>query len=205
MLNAEIFAAEFAGLCEVFDRQPTKALASAYYETLCDMSDEQFKSAILAVMKTQKFSKLPLPAEIRESICASKSVALVALDKAERAIERHGSYCAVVFDDPVIHMVISAMGGWARFCCPSNYGDDQEWHWKQKEFVSLYETFSKHPHVEVPLVLVGLGDTHFDRNGQIIPILPKFIGDKRAVIEWQGAKRKHKSITHIAITPDGPA
>ena len=186
MLSREQFAIEFAGLCEVFERTPTDGLINAYYNSLCDLTDKQFVEAIASVLRTRKYTKLPLPHEIREGIMEdAQSSAIIALDKAEKAIERHGSYTSVIFDDPVIHMVVRSMGGWPRFCCPAAYGDDQEWQWKQKEFIRLYDTFSKRPVAECPPVLSGIADIENSSAGRLEWLSkPKIVGDERKALAW---------------------
>lgn len=168
----------------MFERKATDALLDIYYQALSDLSDDKFKEAISSVVRSKTFHKLPLPGEILDAISSDESEALLALQKAEYAISRHGSYSTVRFDDPVIHMVITAMGGWSRFCSPSTYGDDQEWHWKQKEFIQLYNTFLKNPRGNVPSQLSGICDTHNASNGHgdfQMPIM--VIGDKNKALD----------------------
>lgn len=197
MLSREKFRTEFAGLCEVFDREPTKALAHAYYEALNDLTDDQLSEAVAFVLRTRKYTKLPLPSDIREAITGDiQSAAIIALDKAEKAIERHSAYRSVQFDDPVIHMVISAMGGWYKFCCPAVYGDDQDWHWKQKEFKSIYVAFSQRPIAECPVVLFGILDTENSARGIDITRAPEQIGDRKKIEQWTQA-------VSLGLTSDG--
>lgn len=190
MLNYDLFVKSMAGLCELFERQQTDALLDIYYQALSDLTDDQFRQGIAAIVRGKKFNKLPLPGEILDAVGGNQSAALLALDKAERAVEKHGSYSAVIFDDPVIHMVIANMGGWPRFCAPSSYGDDREWHWIQKEFVKLYEAFSKSQRSEFPTVLVGLSDTSYVRNGETVVVPPKIIGDQQKALEWTEARKQ---------------
>jgi hypothetical protein len=170
---------------------PTKEKMEVYFRALSDLSIEQIDVAVINLLNSRTITTtFPVPAEIRAAIGVdAKSFALIALNKAERAVELHGSYCAVVFDDPVIHMVIRTMGGWAKFCCPAVYGDEQDWQWKQKEFISLYETFSKNPRADCPRILVGLGDTSYTRDGELILIAPEYIGDKLKAMAWSSVKK----------------
>ena len=196
MLSHEKLRTELAGLCEVFDREPTKALAHAYYEALNDLTDDQLTKAVAVVLRTRKYSKLPLPSDIREAITGDVgSAAIIALDKAEKAAATHGSYKSVQFDDPVIHMVISAMGGWYKFCCPAAYGDPQDWHWKAKEFKSIYETFSHRTTAECPIVLYGLSDTNNGASGsQGLGRPPVQIGDQKKIGQWTDEAKKNRQI-----------
>lgn len=170
----------------------SKEKAEVYFRVMEDMTIDQVEQAVYRLLRERKItSTFPVPGEIREYSSNGESAAIVALDKAEKAIERHGSYSSVTFDDPVIHMVIVSMGGWPRFCCPSVYGDDQEWHWKQKEFVKLYEAFSKNPRAECPIVLFGILDTENSAAGRLEWISkPRIVGDVRLALEWTEARTK---------------
>ncbi len=202
----EKFARLMATLAETFgNTSPSEQKIEIYYRALSDLTIEQVDAAVINLVKTRTItSTLPVPAEIRDVLGAGKGDALLALKKAENAVERHGSYTSVVFDDPVIHMVIASMGGWPKFCCPSAYGDDQQWQWKQKEFMSLYEAFSKNPKVECPLQLSGICDSYNSANGFDKYISkPAIIGDERKAIEWQeqhAQKRIEKGTS--ALIPD---
>lgn len=192
MISREKFKAEFAGLCEVFEREATTALIHAYYEALKDLTDDQLTQAVATILRTRKYTKLPMPADILEAITGDvQSATIIALDKAEKAIERYGSYRSVQFDDPVIHMVISAMGGWYKFCCPAAYGDEQDWHWKQKEFKDIYAAFVRRPTAECPLVLYGLCDTENGASGSTgLNRPPELIGDRKKIEQWTKAARE---------------
>ena len=55
-----------------------------------------------------------------------------------------GNYGSVEFDDPVIHSVIEAMGGWVQF----QNVHVNEWKWRRTEFERLYavkEKLKDHP------------------------------------------------------------
>jgi hypothetical protein len=167
--------------------KPSKERVEIYFRVLSEYTIEQVEQGIIKLLKTRKTTTtFPVPGEIIDAIGGDQSNSLLALKKAEAAVEHHGSYSTVVFDDPVIHMVITAMGGWPRFCCPEAYGDNQEWHWKQKEFISLYETFSKNPRANCPYQLSGLSDIHNSARGfdKFIE-KPKIVGDERKAIEWR--------------------
>ncbi len=172
---------------------PSKEKMELYFKVLSDLSIEQVESAVYFILNTRTItSTFPVPGEIRAALSGGKSAAMIALDKAERAVERYGVYESVVFDDPVIHMVIAAMGGWKHFCCPSEYGDNQEWHWKQKQFIELYETFSKNPRANCPMVLIGIGDTEYYRDGKTIQIQPNIVGNKDQAMLWQESMKSTK-------------
>ena len=190
------------GLWKMFRREndtaPDEQVIEVYYRALSDLSDEEFIRAIDRVVKIRVFPGMPKPAEIRDAAGGGESEALLALDKAEKAVELHGMYKAVIFDDPVIHMVVSAMGGWTKFCRPDAFGEYQQPHWQRKEFVSLYETFSKNPRAECPKVLIGSGDTSYQRGDELVLVPPVIVGDKVKALSWTKS-RDHPQLE----APDG--
>ena len=165
MLSRSTFAQSFTGLCEVYERTPTKVLVEAYYSVLSDLTERQFADAVKYVLSTRQYTKLPTPGEIRNAAVGDVNTkGLVALEKVEKSASRYGSYSSVAFDDHVIHMTITSMGGWPKFCSPGAYGDDREWHWIQKDFLARYEAFSKSP-IPFPPVLFGISDIDNMANG----------------------------------------
>lgn len=74
--------------------------------------------------------------------------------KVHNAIVRVGQYQALVFDDPLIHAAVEAMGGWVRL---AEINSDQVT-WVAKEFGSHYERLIRSPPPAYPAVLNG----HFD-------------------------------------------
>lgn len=71
-----------------------------------------------------------------------------AWSKVMRALREAGSNYHIVFDDPIIHQVISDMGGWARFCSEiyeqNTHDREANVHFFAKEFNEKYETYAKH-------------------------------------------------------------
>jgi hypothetical protein len=153
-----------AMLCEVFDRQPTQFLLSAYYSVLQDLSGEDFDVSVHSVLESHRFAKMPLPAEIKDQIRgASQDAAIVALDKLERAMARQGAYRSVMFDDRLIHAVVSSLGGWPKLC----QMEMEEWKWVRKDFERLYKAFSSQPEgrLVIPDHLPGIAEISNEANG----------------------------------------
>jgi hypothetical protein len=183
---------EFAKLMKVLGETfgntvPSKEKMEIYFRALSDMPIEKIDEAVLNLVNTRTItSTFPVPAEIRNAVGGkSEDLALLALDKAEKAVEKHGTYSSVVFDDPIIHMVIGSMGGWPAFCSPATHGDEREWHWIQKDFCRLYQVFAKNPKSEFPKTLVG------ECTG--ILATPKIVGNEQKALEWQ-EKHSQKKI-----------
>jgi len=86
----------------------------------------------------------------------------------------------VRFDDPVIHAVIEAMGGWVRLAGDMKADEEK---WKQKEFERLYQVLSKNPRDNVPSYLPGLCEIQNAANGYDITSNPVMIGNERKQLE----------------------
>lgn len=192
------FATLMKALGETYgNTAPSKERVELYFRVLSDLSIEQVEEGVIALLNTRTTtSTFPVPGEIRQSLSGGQSAALIALDKAERAVERYGSYRSVQFDDPVIHMVISAMGGWPKFCVPDPV---QAWHWYQKEFCRMYEAFAKHGR-ECPEVLYGICARENTANAIAHDDSLCIIGDGAKSLAWQ---RQLKNDTTKMITMKG--
>jgi len=172
-MDNKVFAEGFAGLCAVFNREPSKVLADIYFKMLSDLSNEQFKKATENILKTSKYAKLPSIAEIREAALGStEDKAMQALTLAEDAMRRVGHYKTVVFPDKVIHMVVEALEGWEKCCLTP----EDEWKWKRKEFISLYKVFASNPR-PCAEKLIGFHDRVNGTKGIKEPQTPVLIGD----------------------------
>jgi hypothetical protein len=99
---------------------------------------------------------MPKPADVMRMMEGSTlDSAVQAWTKIERAITSVGTYQTVVFDDPLIHRVISDMGGWPAFGQKSV----DEWPFVGKEFQTRYRGYKSRREIpEYPPKLVGLID-----------------------------------------------
>ena len=154
MKDSEFFPV-FTMLCETYNKQPTKSLASAYFMVLEDLTIQEFQTAVKSVLATRKFTNLPMPADILEIVNGNPDdVALIALKELEDAMSIHGAYRSVIFKNKVIMACVRGMGGWQAICqMPS-----EEWKFQKQEFLKLYRAYhrnGKYPEVDY---LVGLSE-----------------------------------------------
>jgi len=105
----------------------------------------------------------PKPADIIRILQgSSQDSALRAWAKVDLAVRRVGTYCDVVFDDPLIHRVIQDMGGWIALGTKA----ENEWPFVAKEFENRYRGFrSRGEYPEYPATLIGLATAHNNRQG----------------------------------------
>jgi hypothetical protein len=80
----------------------------------------------------------PKPADVVKMLGGStQDSALVAWSKVDRGVREVGTGRSVVFDDPVIHRVVTDMGGWAAFGTKT----EDEWPFLRNEFVNRYRGY----------------------------------------------------------------
>lgn len=105
----------------------------------------------------------PKPADIIRMLQGStQDSALRAWAKVDKAVRQIGTYCDVVFDDPLIHRVIHDMGGWIAL---GSKGED-EWPFVAKEFENRYRGFkAKNECPEYPSKLIGIATAHNAQKG----------------------------------------
>jgi len=141
-----------------------------YFAALSDLSIEDIKTAANHIARTATF--FPKPVDFRNALSGnSDDMATVAWLKALGAQNRYLSVC---FDDPVIHSVVEAMGGWVKFCSMEGYNDES---WQMKDFIKIYKSLmGGHEH---PVKLMGLTEIRNAEHGDYdyIPEV-KLIGDQ---------------------------
>lgn len=105
----------------------------------------------------------PKPADIIRMLQGStQDAALRAWVKVDQAVRRVGTYCDVVFDDPLIHRVVQDMGGWIALGTKA----EDEWPFVAKEFENRYRGFySRSEHPQYPATLIGIATAHNNQKG----------------------------------------
>ena len=154
-MTKQEFAETFTLLCATYNKEASKALMSAYFMVLEDLTISEFQTAVKSVLATRKFANLPMPADILEIVNGNPDdVALIALKELEDAMSIHGAYKSVIFKNKVIMACVRGMGGWQAICqMPSD-----EWKFQKQEFLKLYRAYhrnGKYPEVDY---LVGLSE-----------------------------------------------
>lgn len=175
-------------LCELVGHEASEFLYRAYYTVLQDLTDEQFEEAVFEALRVQKWSKLPMPGQLLEYIHGKpEDMALIALEKVERAFSQAGCYRSVVFDDPLIHAVIQALGGWHNFSFELD-----EWAFRRKDFLNTYRAFIGKD-VPTPLRLAGRTELDPMNRGRRVEV--EYIGDRVKALAWT-EERKKQEIGH---------
>lgn len=136
----------------------------------------------------------PKPADIVRLIEGStQDRALEAWAKVDKAMKRVGAFDSVVFDDAVIHLAITDMGGWIKICKV----EDKEKPFTAKEFENRYRAHLSKGVTEYPKKLIGTAEASNSEAGYKIdpPIL---IGNQEKAEQLFIDGNENRS---IAVTP----
>ena len=149
---------------------------NAYRTLLNDIPDELFVQGINAMLRERVFSNLPMPAEIRKFCLGTREDDLnirisQAKNKLVGALESVGTYTTVVFDDPIIHLIVRDLGGWIKLGKMDR--EDYE-KFLTFEFPKLYKGYAIRKNTDIPVMLKGISE---DKT-------VKYIGNKEKAEKW---------------------
>lgn len=178
---------------ELFSRPMTPEILNLWFGLLGPYSPEEIRSAFSRFIQTE--SRMPLPADILKIIRGSEEDrALEALMKVEKAMDEHGAYATVVFDDPAIHATIQSLGGWVKACRQTEY----EFTWWKKDFRERYQMIEQRGlPPDVPLKLFGIFDQTNLPMGRP-PQTPQMIGDPGKIRAWIARVEEPRSLEERA-------
>jgi hypothetical protein len=179
--DSQRFAEIMAALSEVYEMNVSGVLIEIWFKALEEFDIDTVSTAAYDYMKNPDSGRYkPKPADLIKIIKGTtKDRAYIAWTKVDKAIRSIGDYESVVFDDPVIHKVITDMGGWIGF------GDtpEKEWGFKANDFMNRYRGCADRIDREkVPPKLTGIHEVNNLRDGyEIEP--PAMIGDSKKALE----------------------
>lgn len=107
---------------------------------------------------------MPKPADILKMMQGtSQDSALVAWAKVDKAVRQVGTWESVAFDDPLIHHVLSEMGGWVALGTKL----EKEWPFIAKEFENRYRGYKLRNEIpEYPRVMIGVYQAQNSQEGR---------------------------------------
>jgi hypothetical protein len=133
-------------LAENFNATISDTKQSILYNTIMKyMTLEQFKAVAEKILVTRVYNSFPTIAEFintKNELCgmSDEMIEIKAMDGANRfidAMETYGKTMTVVFDDPVIHLAIKALGGWISLCSTSLVENNG---YLKNNFIKTYKT-----------------------------------------------------------------
>ena len=155
-----------------------------YYKLCCDIEINDFMKGLERMFKERVYTNLPSPAEIREYCLGTKtSKHILASDKLRKAITSFGGYSTIVFDDPILHVVIEKrFQSWIKFC---NLTTDELNNFLNFEFEECYKAYSAQKHTDIKTVLLGRHDAKNEgAEGWELGMYTRYIGDAEKAKQW---------------------
>ncbi|GHV53982.1 hypothetical protein FACS1894206_05800 [Deltaproteobacteria bacterium] len=181
------FSGVMLGLAENYGQSLSPQGIAIRFKALEGYEIDEVDKAAMSLILTRKYTTMPTVADFLEHITggSAEDKAEVEAGKVLTAIQIHGGYDSVVFDDSVTQAVIvRAYGGWAQLC--DDCGRDEPVKWFRKEFAKTWAAYARQG-VKQTGYLPGIIEISNRANGYFddIPV-PKIIGNEdkaRAILE----------------------
>lgn len=192
---------DFCELLGVVSEQYGKPISAGakmlYWQGLIDYDFDAVKQGLFRHIRNPDNGMfMPKIADIVKMLQGStQDSAMMAWSKVDKAVRQVGTQVSVVFDDTIIHCVITDMGGWLRL----GQKTEDEWPFVAREFETRYRGFkSRNEVLEHPKKLIGLYDAENAPNGykETPPVL---IGDieKAEQVLLAGTNKSTLQITQL--------
>lgn len=168
------FTAILIAVGELYGKTISEMLTELYWQSLKSFALTDIKQAFNFHINNPDVGQyFPKPADLVRFIEGSAATkALQAWINTEKAILKFGAYQSIIFDDPLIHAVIAAMGGWIKLCATPS----KELQFYAHEFQRRYMIFVDKPPEIYPKYCCGLIEYENDKKG--FPIKSRlFVGD----------------------------
>lgn len=179
----------------LYEKQLTSEMADLWFDALYNFDLADVGHAMTAHIRNSDGGQFaPKPADIIRALTGGMDgVCQAAWTKVAGAVGSAGPWQSVAFDDPIIHRVLSDMGGWPAICSK----DEKEWPFTQKEFLQRYKAIQiqQRPVDHAPY-LIGLSEAENMRRGVDLP-------DKYKQLSYVGDKKKALAVMESGRT--GPA
>lgn len=148
------FVSLMTNIAELYKEKLSVARLEIYWRCLQNYPIEMLRKALDAhALHPDQGQFMPKPADVVRLLEGNHATrALSAFVKVRQAIQQVGAYSSIVFDDPIIHVVINEMGGWIRLCLST----ETELSFKAKEFERLYSRYIHQKPKQYPKLLSGI-------------------------------------------------
>lgn len=172
--DKQAFAGLLVTIGELYSKQISPILSKLYWRMLERFEWKDIVDALQAHVQDPDCGQfMPKPADIIRAINGNgQTQSLQAWTKLEQAIRLVGPYDSVVFDDAIIHQVISEMGGWIKLCSVN----EKELAFVAKEFQVRYGSYKHKPPLTYPRYFPGINEHQNARQG-FACCAPRLLGD----------------------------
>lgn len=173
--DKQAFAGLLVTIGELYSKPISPILSKLYWRMLERFEWQDVVDALQAHVQDPDYGQfMPKPADIIRAINGNgQTQSLQAWTKLEHAIRHIGPYHSVVFDDAIIHQVVSEMGGWIKICKT----DGKELPFVAKEFQARYSSYRHKPPINYPKSLPGISEHQNGNHGFAIHP-PMLLGDE---------------------------
>lgn len=173
------FVALMTAMTEIYGKKLSTEWLEIYWRSLELYELRDIKQALnVYIVNPDNGQFIPKPADIIKILSGnSADKALCAWNKVLRAIRLIGCYSSIVFDDPIIHLVIDDMGGWILICKTN----ENELAFVKNDFEKRYKNYLKYMPAKYPAKLIGLVD-NFNQSNQLQLTKPELFGDKEIAL-----------------------
>ena len=163
-VDYERFLTVLTGVADYYAKELSEGVISLYWQGLKQYDIEAVEKSLWDHTQNPDNGQfMPKIADLTRAMQGrTQDQAAIAWSKVDSASRRVGTYQDVVFDDPIIHRVISDMGGWIWF------GNqlEVEWPFIAKNFESRYRGYRlRCESPEYAPVLVGMANAQNQQNG----------------------------------------
>ena len=189
-MSDDIFLEGIGAIELVVGKSYSDGQLEMYRILLSDVPEESFVDGINIMLRERVYSNLPLPADIRKYCLETREEDLEircaeARVKLKKALNSVGTYNSVVFDDPVIHMVIQSFGGWIKLGMLDYDEYEKLLKW---DFPKLYKAYAVRKNKEISLVLPGR-----NKSDEVL-----YIGDSSRAKRWLLKYRERESAPNMS-------
>ena len=176
LTDKKAFQQLLTGVGLLYGKTLHAAVLAIWWQALKHCEFNEVSAALNAyVVNPDKGQFMPKPADVIEYLQGSSETrALTAWTQVVKAIREEGSYRSVIFDDPLIHVVIRDMGGWIALC----QSKTSELPFLAREFERRYRVLVLHPPADCPRQLAGIYEQQ-NRLSGFAPPEPVLIGNPK--------------------------
>lgn len=161
-----------------YEKSVTARAGMIWFEALKHYSLAEVAQGLTAhIANPEKGQFAPKPADVIANIdLTTEALAMAAWAKVDRSVKMVGAYRSIVFDDPIIHVVIVDLGGWIKLC---QTNDEKDFGFIGADFRKRYTVYMRHPPDVYPGLLVGLTQLHNESNKLKLPFrqAPALVGN----------------------------
>ncbi len=196
----ELFAEMWIQAWAICGKTPTAGAIRFSFEVLRGYDARDIGEALAAHATDPDSGQYPpKPADVVRHLRGGKAHRAVrAFDLAITAAGRAGPYRSAVFDDPLIHAVISDTGGWVSWCQQDLGERGEKRGFAERDFCKRYEGYLLRPPANYPRKLIGITESGNTQRGYLGAIqAPTLIGDPDLAEQvFLGGADRRLSIEH---------